>query len=138
METLNNPCKWVELSRFIRGQAVDLPQGVKRMEYVYATLLLHSAKKEISEDSLRKVLEAAGIAVDDIRLKSFVAAVKEINIDDVLKTSLAMPVTPVATTSTATPVAQAPQPSAEKKEEEEKKEAVSEEQLAEGLAALFG
>ncbi|MEM1683568.1 MAG: 50S ribosomal protein P1 [Ignisphaera sp.] len=108
------------------------------MEYVYATLLLHSAKKEISEDSLRKVLEAAGIAVDDIRLKSFVAAVKEINIDDVLKTSLAMPVTPVATTSTATPVAQAPQPSAEKKEEEEKKEAVSEEQLAEGLAALFG
>jgi len=137
METLNNPCKWVELSRFIRGQAVDLPQGVKRMEYVYATLLLHSAKKEISEDSLRKVLEAAGIAVDDIRLKSFVAAVKEINIDDVLKTSLAMPVTPVAT-STATPVAQAPQPSAEKKEEEEKKETISEEQLAEGLAALFG
>uniref|UniRef100_A0A7C4H5G4 Large ribosomal subunit protein P1 n=1 Tax=Ignisphaera aggregans TaxID=334771 RepID=A0A7C4H5G4_9CREN len=107
------------------------------MEYVYATLLLHSAKKEISEDSLRKVLEAAGIAVDDIRLKSFVAAVKEINIDDVLKTSLAMPVTPVAT-STATPVAQAPQPSAEKKEEEEKKETISEEQLAEGLAALFG
>ncbi|MEM1541191.1 MAG: 50S ribosomal protein P1 [Ignisphaera sp.] len=109
------------------------------MEYVYATLLLHSARKEISEDSLRRVLEAAGIAVDDIRLKSFVAAVKEINIDDVLKTSLAMPVTPVATTSATTaPVAQAAQPSAEKKEEEEKKEAVSEEQLAEGLAALFG
>ncbi|HDD26771.1 MAG TPA: 50S ribosomal protein P1, partial [Acidilobales archaeon] len=27
------------------------------MEYVYATLLLHAAKKEITEDNLKRVLE---------------------------------------------------------------------------------
>jgi len=110
------------------------------MEYVYATLLLHTARKEVSEESLRKVLEAAGISVDEIRLKSFVAALREINIDEVLKTATAIPLTPVPTASTlsqATTQASAAQPKEEKKEEE-KKEAVSEEQLAEGLSALFG
>ncbi|MCC6045552.1 MAG: 50S ribosomal protein P1 [Ignisphaera sp.] len=110
------------------------------MEYVYAVLLLHTAKKDISEDNVRKVLEAAGVAVDDIRLKALVAAVKEINIDEVLKSSFAMPVTPVSVPATTTPAAaeQKAAPKAEEKKEEEKKEGVSEEQLAEGLAALFG
>ncbi|MEM3967493.1 MAG: 50S ribosomal protein P1, partial [Ignisphaera sp.] len=40
------------------------------MEYIYAVLLLHSAKKDISEGNIKKILEAAGIAVDDIRLKA--------------------------------------------------------------------
>uniref|UniRef100_A0A7C4BB77 Large ribosomal subunit protein P1 n=1 Tax=Ignisphaera aggregans TaxID=334771 RepID=A0A7C4BB77_9CREN len=111
------------------------------MEYIYAVLLLHTAKKDISEDSLRRVLEAAGVAVDDVRLKALVAAVKEINIDDVLKSSFAMPVAPVSApiTTATTAQQQATQKAEEKKEEEEeKKEGVSEEQLAEGLAALFG
>lgn len=107
------------------------------MEYIYAVLLLHSAKKDISEGNIRKILEAAGIAVDDIRLKALVAAVKELNIDDVLKSSLAMPVTPTATVATPAPTQQQQQVS-ETKEEEEKKEGISEEQLAEGLTALFG
>lgn len=109
------------------------------MEYVYASLLLYSARKEISEDSLRKILEAAGIAIDDIRLKSFVAAIKEINIDEVLKTSLTMPVSSPApsTPAPSTTTPQQTQAVAEKKEEE-KKEALSEDQLAEGLSALFG
>ncbi len=108
------------------------------MEYIYAVLLLHSAKKDISESSLRKVLEAAGIAIDDIRLKALVAAVKELNIDDILKSSFAMPVAPTTVTAT-TPTPSQPQQAPEvKKEEEEKKEGISEEQLAEGLASLFG
>jgi large subunit ribosomal protein L12 len=110
------------------------------MEYVYATLLLHTARKEISEDSLRRVLEAAGISVDEIRLKSFVAALREINLDEVLKTAVAVPLTPVPVTATPAPSqapAEATKPKEEKKEEE-KKETITEEQLAEGLAALFG
>jgi large subunit ribosomal protein L12 len=110
------------------------------MEYVYATLLLHTARKEISEDSLRRVLEAAGISVDEIRLKSFVAALREINLDEVLKTAVAVPLTPVPATATPAPSqapAEATKPKEEKKEEE-KKETITEEQLAEGLAALFG
>jgi large subunit ribosomal protein L12 len=110
------------------------------MEYIYAALLLHSAKKDITEDNIRKVLEAAGIAVDDIRLKALVAAIKEINIDDVLKSSFAMPVAPTIAPVSAPAQQQQQQaaPKAEEKKEEEKKEGVSEEQLAEGLSALFG
>ena len=110
------------------------------MEYIYATLLLHAAKKEITEDNLKRVLEAAGIQVDEVRLKSLVAAVKEINIDEVIKSAAAMPVAPAVAPAAAE---QATQPAEakeeeEKEEEEEKKEALSEEELGSGLAALFG
>ncbi|MEZ0290446.1 MAG: 50S ribosomal protein P1 [Sulfolobales archaeon] len=107
-------------------------------EYIYATLLLHSAGREISEESVRKVLEAAGIAVDEVELKRLVAAVKQINIDEVLKQAVGVPV--VAAPQMPATQTQAAAPKEEKREEvkEEKKEEVSEEQIAEGLAALFG
>jgi large subunit ribosomal protein L12 len=111
------------------------------MEYIYASLLLHAAKKEINEENLKRVLDAAGFQVDEVRVKMVVAALKEVNIDEVLKTAA---VTPVAVTPAVTPATtQQPQPTAtegkaeEKKEEEEKKE-VSEEELSQGLASLFG
>jgi large subunit ribosomal protein L12 len=106
------------------------------MEYVYASLLLHAAKKEINEDNLRNVLTAAGVTVDEVRLKALVAALKEINIDEVLKNATAMPVAVAAA-----PTAQAAQAPAQEKKEEEKKEEekkVSEEEIAGGLASLFG
>ncbi len=109
------------------------------MEYVYAVLLLHAAKQDITEENLKKVLEAAGIAVDEVRLKALVAAVKEINIDEVIKSATAAPIAPAVAVAAAAPQPAAqPEKAEEKKEEEEKKETVSEEQLAEGLAALFG
>jgi len=33
------------------------------MEYVYAAMLLHKAGQEIKEDSMEKVLSAAGVGV---------------------------------------------------------------------------
>ena len=112
------------------------------MEYIYATLLLHTAKKEITEDNLKRVLEAAGIQVDEVRLKSLVAAIKEINIDEVLKSATTMPVAPAvsaAGTQEATKPAEAKEEEEKKEEEEEeKKEALSEEELSSGLSALFG
>ncbi|MGC9009183.1 MAG: 50S ribosomal protein P1 [Sulfolobales archaeon] len=105
---------------------------------MYATLLLHSAKKEITEESVRKVLEAAGIAVDDVELKRLIAAVKQINIDEVLKQALITPVAAPATTTTPTTQTTAPQQETKKEEKEEKKEELSEEAIAEGLSALFG
>ena len=110
------------------------------MEYVYAVLLLHAAKKDVTEENVKKILEAAGIAVDEVRVKSLVAAVKEINIDEVIKTAAVAPVAPAAAGATPATAAQ-PQPAEEKKEEEEEEEEkkeVKEEELAEGLAALFG
>ncbi|MEZ0393432.1 MAG: 50S ribosomal protein P1, partial [Desulfurococcaceae archaeon] len=109
------------------------------MEYIYASLLLYRAGKEINEENVRRVLEAAGVTPDDVRIKQLVAAIKGIDIAKVLEQSLAAPVAaaPVAQAQAA-PAQQPAGAKEEKKEEAEEKEGVSEEQLAEGLGALFG
>lgn len=104
------------------------------MEYVYAAMLLHKAGKEIDEKSLTKILKAAGINADPIRVKALVASLAEVDIDEAIKSS--------PTLMTAAPAA-APAPAAEEKpaEKEEKKEEEEkekEEAAMEGLGALFG
>ena len=105
------------------------------MEHVYAALLLHAAGKEINEENLKKVLEAAGVSPDEARIKALVAALEGVNIDEVIEKA-AMPVAaPVAVA--AAPAAEAPAEAAEEEEEEEEEE-VSEEEALAGLGALFG
>ncbi len=100
------------------------------MEYVYAALLLHAAGKEINEDNVKKVLEAAGISVDDARVKALVASLEGVNIDEAISKA-AVPV--------AAAPAQAPaETKEEKKEEKKEEEKKSEEEAAAGLSALFG
>jgi len=105
---------------------------VIKIEYIYASLLLHSAKRPINEENLTKVLSASGINVDRTRVKAIVAALSEINIDEVIKSAVTMPVV------TAGPAQ--PQPVEEKKKEEKKEEEKKrvEEESVEGLSALFG
>ena len=55
------------------------------MEYVYAALLLHKLKQDINEDNVKNVIKATGVAPDDVRVKSLVAAISEVNIEDALK-----------------------------------------------------
>jgi large subunit ribosomal protein L12 len=98
------------------------------MEYVYAAMLLHSAKQEISESSLEKVLHSAGAKADSTKLKAMVAALKDVNIEEAIK-SAALP-------TAAAPAAGAP--AAEAKAEKKEDTAKSEEAAAEGLGALFG
>ena len=106
------------------------------IEYVYATLLLYKAGKEINEENIKRVLGAAGIEVDDIRVKSLVAAVKNIDIARILEQAS---VAPVAAAPVQAAPAQQPQTTEEKKEEEkEESRETSEETLAEGFASLFG
>jgi len=101
------------------------------MEYIYAALLLHSAKKEINEENLKKVLEAAGVSIDEAKVKSLVESVKNINIDEVLESA-----TLVAAPSQQIQTQKTEEKKEEKKEEEEKKKA--EETAVAGLSALFG
>lgn len=101
------------------------------MEYVYAALLLHSAGKDVTEDGIKKVVEASGVAVDDVRAKALVAALEGVDIAKVLSQAAVMPVAAAAPAGAA---AAAPAASEEK---EENKEA-AEESGVEGLGALFG
>ncbi|MCD6488988.1 MAG: 50S ribosomal protein P1 [Desulfurococcales archaeon] len=106
------------------------------MEYIYASLLLREAKKDINEENIRKVLEAAGVKVDEVRVKALVAALKEIDIDKVLESAMVPLAAPMAATPTAAPAEE--EKEEEAKEEEEEKEELTEEDLASGLGALFG
>ncbi len=100
------------------------------MEYVYAALLLHSAGKEVNEGSVTKILEAAGAKPDSARVKALVASLKEVNIDEAIKSASAMQAV------AAQPAAGAKQEAKQEKKEEENKK--TEEEAAEGLAGLFG
>ena len=71
------------------------------MEYVYAALLLHKLKQNITEDSVKNVVKAAGVTPDDVRVKALVAALSEVQIDEALK---AAPVA-VAAAAAAPPAA---------------------------------
>ncbi len=99
------------------------------MEYVYASLLLHAAKKEISEASITSILKSAGISANPAQAKSIVAALENVNIDDAIK-SAALPV--AAPAAAAAPSAKEAKKEEKKEEKEEKKEEVA------GLGALFG
>ncbi|WP_069807364.1 50S ribosomal protein P1 [Vulcanisaeta thermophila] len=115
------------------------------MEYVYAALLLHYGKQQITEENIMKVLQAAGIQVDEVKVKALVAAIKEVNIDEAIKSAAVVPVAaaaaPQAAATQAAPSggeAKAEAKGGEEKKAEEKKEGPSEEEIAAGLASLFG
>ena len=104
------------------------------MEYVYSALLLHKAGKDITEDAVKAVLTAAGVTVDEARVKALVAALEGVDIADAIKNA-----------AMAAPVAAAPAaasgdaPKEEKKEEKSAEdEKKAEESAAAGLGALFG
>lgn len=104
------------------------------MEYVYAALLLHKLKQDITENNIKTVIKATGVAPDEVRVKALVAALSEVNIEDALK---AAPVSAVsAPAQQSSPASSASSNAASK--DEEKKEEKKEEEALEGLSALFG
>jgi large subunit ribosomal protein L12 len=104
------------------------------MEYVYAALLLHKLKQDVNEDNVKNVIKSTGVEPDDVRVKSLVAALSEVNIEDALK---AAPIAAAAAPAgaQATPAASGSGAAAK---EEEKKEEKKEEEALEGLSSLFG
>ena len=101
------------------------------MEYVYAALMLHKLKKEITEENVTSIVKASGAELNEAKVKSLVASLADVNIEDAIK---------------AAPVAVAAAPAAAPAEGgEEKKEGKSappsekqEEAAMEGLSSLFG
>ena len=100
------------------------------MENIYAALLLHKAGKEVNEENLKSIVSAAGVNIDEAKIKSLVASLKGVEIDKELENAQ------LAISSTNAPVSASAKESTEEKTEEKKEEEKA--PAAEGLSALFG
>ena len=101
------------------------------MEYVYAALMLHKLKKEITEENVTSIVKASGAELNEAKVKSLVASLADVDIEDAIKAA------PVAVA--AVPAA-APAEGGEGKKEKQDEAASgkSEEKAMEGLSSLFG
>lgn len=93
------------------------------MEYIYGALLLHKLGQSVTAESLTKVISAAGVSVDEAKVKTLIAALQGVDI--------------AAELANASSIAAAPSASAAAPVKEEKKEEKPSESAA-GLSALFG
>ena len=113
------------------------------MEYVYAALILNESGEEIDEDNLTDVLDAAGVDVEESRVKALVAALEDVDIEEAVEQAAAAP---VAAGGAAAPAeggddeADHDEPSEEEVAEAEEEDDDDEDEDAggEGLGELFG
>ncbi|MBS3790430.1 MAG: 50S ribosomal protein P1 [Candidatus Thermoplasmatota archaeon] len=106
------------------------------MEYVYSAMLLHSAGKEVTEDGISDILEAAGVEVDEARVKALTASLEDVDIDEAIEEGFAMPSGGAAAPEPAEEAEEAEEEE-EEEEEEERDEEKEKEEAAEGLGSLF-
>ena len=93
------------------------------MEYIYGALLLHKLGQTVTAESLTKVIAAAGVQVEESKVRTLIAALQGVDIASELANASAIATAPAASAVSA-------------KEEKKKEEAPSE--SAAGLSALFG
>ena len=117
------------------------------MEYVYAALLLHESGEELNEDNITSVLEAAGVDVEESRVKALVAALEDVDIEEAVEQAAAVPAggaaaAPAGGEAEAEGGEEAAEEEEEAADEEEEEEAADEEEeeevSGEGLGDLFG
>jgi large subunit ribosomal protein L12 len=115
------------------------------MEYVYAALILNESGEEINEDNITGVLEAAGVDVEESRVKALVAALEDVDIEEAVEQAAAAPAAGAAASGGSADESEA---SDEDESEDEAAEEAAEEEEAggdddeepsgEGLGDLFG
>jgi large subunit ribosomal protein L12 len=116
------------------------------MEYVYAALILNESGEEINEGNLTDVLEAAGVDVEESRVKALIAALEDVDIDEAVEEATAVPATTGGGGGGAAPEPAEEEaggepeeePEEEAAEEEEAGDDEDEEASGEGLGELFG
>ncbi len=113
------------------------------MEYVYAALILNETGAEINEDHITDVLEAAGVEVEESRVKALVAALEDVDIEEAIETAAAAP----AAAGGAVSETESEETTADDDDEDEdeaeaetadEEEDEDEEASGEGLGELFG
>ncbi|HEX7514226.1 MAG TPA: 50S ribosomal protein P1 [archaeon] len=107
------------------------------MEYVYSALVLHATGKEVTEESVTNVLNAAGATVNEARAKALIAALEGINIDEAISKAAFTGAPAVAAPAASTPKEETKEAKVEEEDKEKEKEE-EEETGMEGLGALFG
>ncbi|NHK32365.1 MAG: 50S ribosomal protein P1 [Asgard group archaeon] len=103
------------------------------MEYLHASLILHSSGKKITEKAVNDIITAAGLEPDKNRIKGLVAALGDVNIEEALKSAAVMPsvvAAPAAGKAAKAPAKAPAKAAAPEPEEEEEEES--------GLSSLFG
>jgi len=113
------------------------------MEYVYAALILNESGEEINEDNVTAVLEAAGVDVEQSRVKALVAALEDVDIEEAIETAAAAPAAGGAAGGAAAAGDDEDEgdeaaDEAEEEEAAEEEEDEDEEASGEGLGELFG
>ncbi len=109
------------------------------MEYVYAALILHETDEEINEENLTDVLEAAGVDVEESRVKALVAALEDVDIEEAIDTAAAVPAAGAAAGAAAAEEgAEAEEEPEEEAEAEEEEDDEDDDAGGEGLGELFG
>ena len=103
------------------------------MELVYAALTLHESGKEVNEDNLQSIVDAADLDVEDSEIAALVAALEDVDIEEAMETAVA------AGGAAAAPSGDSESEEAEEEEEEEEEDEddASEEEAAEGLGSMF-
>jgi len=111
------------------------------MEYVYAALILNESGEEINEDNITGVLDAAGVDVEESRVKALVAALEDVDIEEAIEQAAAAPAAPAggaAGEAEAEEEEAAEEEEEAAEEEEDDGEDEEEEASGEGLGDLFG
>lgn len=115
------------------------------MEYVYAALILNETDEEINEANITAVLDAAGVDVEESRVKALVAALEDVDIEEAVEQAAAVPAGGAAAPAGGAAEGELEEGDEEGGDEEEEAEAADEggddeddEADGEGLGELFG
>lgn len=118
--------------RFLTVDPLELGIGESTMELVYAALTLHEAGKEVNEDNLEAIVDAADLDVEDSEIAALVAALEDVDIEEAMETA-------VAAGGAAAPSGgeESSEDEAEEEAEDEEEDEADEDEAAEGLGSMF-
>lgn len=104
------------------------------MELVYAALTLHEAGKEVNEDNLEAIVDAADLDVEDSEIAALVAALEDVDIEEAMETAVAAGGAAAAPSGGDEGGEEAEE---EDEAEEDDEDEASEDEAAEGLGSMF-
>ena len=104
------------------------------MELVYAALTLHESGKEVNEENLQSIVDAADLDVEDSEVAALVAALEDVDIEEAMETAVATGAAPAPSGDSGSEEADEEEADEEEGEDED---AADEDAAEEGLGELF-